>query len=114
MEDSAVSNYLTQPRRDAYWAIVKECLIRFYDLDQREADARVAALHQDMENAPADIDTDVVYTNEAFHLAGELAGREMDIRPYWDEYVAVMDRIYEVFLDEAEASSPPPGVLPAA
>jgi hypothetical protein len=107
-----VSNYLTQPLREAYWAIVKECLIRFYDLDQREADARVAALQRDMEDAPADIDTDVVYTNEAFHLAGELAERELSIRPYWDEYLAIMDRIYGEFVDDAEASSPPPGVLP--
>jgi hypothetical protein len=107
-----VSNYLTQPLREAYWAIVKECLTRFYDLGQRKADARVAAFRRDMANAPDDVNTDVVYNTEAFDLAGELAGRELSIRPYWDEYLAMMDRIYEVFLNEAEASSPPPGVLP--
>ena len=109
-----MSNYLTQPLRDAYWAIVKECLIRFYDLDQREADARMAELYKEMEDAPAGIDTDVVYTNEAFHLAGELAGREMDFRPFWAEYVAMMDRIYAAYLDSADAGNPPPGVLGAA
>jgi hypothetical protein len=107
-----VSNYLTQPLRDAYWVIVKECLTRFYDLGPREADARVAALHRDMEDAPADIDTDVVYTNQAFDLAGELAGRELDIRSYRDEYLAMMDRIYGEFVDHANVSSPPPRVLP--
>ncbi|HEU4452703.1 MAG TPA: hypothetical protein VFR81_06560 [Longimicrobium sp.] len=74
----------------------------------------MAELHKEMEDAPAGIDTDVVYTNEAFHLAGELAGREMDIRPFWAEYVAMMDRIYAAHLDPADAGNPPPGVLGAA
>jgi len=67
-----------------------------------------------MKDAPADIDTDVVYTSEAFDLAGELAGRELDFRSYRDEYLALMDRIYGELVDHADVSSPPPGVLPAA
>ena len=109
-----MSNYPTQPLREAYWAIVKESLIRFHDLDQREADAHITAFRQDMANAPDDIDTDVVYNVEAFDLASDLAGRELDATPYWDEYIAMMDRIYREFVDHADVSSPPPGVLPAA
>lgn len=109
-----MSNYLTQPLREAYWAIVKECLTRYHGLGEQEADAHVAEFRRDMANAPDDIDTDVVYNTEAFQLASDLAGRELDARPYWDEYLAMMDRIYEAYLDEADADNSPPGVLPAA
>jgi len=106
--------YLTQPLRDAYWALVKECLIRFYDLGEPEATKRVAGFLREMDDAPGDIDTDVVYNNEAFHLAGDLIGRELDIRPFWEEYVAMMDRIYGTFLNSEDARDRPPGFLPAA
>ncbi len=106
--------YLTQPLRDAYWALVKECLIRFYRVSESDATKRVAGFLREMENAPEEIDTDVVYNNEAFHLAGDLIGRELDIRPFWEEYVATMDRVYGTFLDSDPARDSPPGFLPAA
>src|SRR3712207_6707248 len=80
--------------RDAYWALVTECLTRFHAVPEEEAARRVADLIRDMSEAPEDIDTDIVFNLEEFDLASDLAGSEMDSTPYWDEYLEMMDRHY--------------------
>jgi hypothetical protein len=105
---------MTPELRAAYWALVRECMVRFHGLTERQAKRRVAAFIRHLEQAPPDLNMDIVFNNEAFDLASDLAERELDRRLFWDEYMEMMDRIYAAFLDGVEASSPPPGVLPAA
>ncbi len=105
---------MTPELRAAYWALVRECMVRFHGLTERQAARRVAVFIRHLEQAPPDLNMDIVFNNEAFDLASELAERELDRRLFWDEYMEMMDRIYEAFLDGAAAGSPPPRVLPAA
>lgn len=105
---------MNQQVRDAYWALVRECLTRFHGLSKAEARRRVTDLIHDMEHAPEGIDTDVVFTNEAFDLASDLAGRELELGPRLDEYLAMMARHYALVPVPAPARDRPPGYLPAA
>ena len=105
---------MTPELRNAYWALVRECLIRFHGFSDRQAELRVSAYVRHLEQAPPDLPMDVVFNNEAFELASRLAGRELDPAPYWDEYMAMMDRHYALVPVPAPARDRPPGYLPAA
>jgi hypothetical protein len=105
---------MTPELRAAYWALVRECMVRFHGLTERQAKRRVAAFIRHLEQAPPDLNMDIVFNNEAFDLASDLAERELDRRLFWDEYMEMMDRIYAAYLNQVDACNPPPGVLPAA
>lgn len=105
---------MNQQLRDAYWGLVRECLTRFHGLSEAEAERLVAEMLRDMENAPEGIDTDVVFTTEAFDLASELAGRDLELRPVLNEYLAMVNRHYAHIPVPAPARDRPPGFLPAA
>ena len=105
---------MTPELRAAYWTLVRACLVRFHRMSERQAARRVARFVRHLEQAPPELNMDIVFNNEAFDLASDLAERELDRRLFWDEYMEMMDRIYAAYLDPVDASSPPPGVLPAA
>jgi hypothetical protein len=86
--------------KDAYWAIVTECLERFHDYRRSDAIAAAGDLRARIEhpaaekNPPPGYDSRYFYHAEPFHVACDLAGRKLDVRERWAEYDVITDRHY--------------------
>lgn len=97
---------------EAYWALVRECLVRFHRLSAGEAGRRVCEYVRHLRRAPADLPVEIVYNIEAFDLACDLAERDLDWEPLRDEYFRMMDRQFEGIRPPPGARIWPPELLP--
>ncbi|HEX8317571.1 hypothetical protein [Longimicrobium sp.] len=74
----------TEPLKHAFWAIVTDCLQAFHDFERDEAVLRVAGYRESIENPPleqlppAGYDADLIFHEEPFYLASDLAGEELN------------------------------------
>lgn len=71
-----------EPLKNAYWAIVTDCLERFHGYDSRTALEAVRQLRQAIEfppsgDAPPGYDSDLFYHNEPFDVACDVADTEL-------------------------------------
>jgi hypothetical protein len=70
---------MTSDEKDAYWLVVRECLIEFHDLSKHEAQRRVGFFRRNIESVEPEIKSDIFYHNEPFDVAGYIAGREIEM-----------------------------------
>jgi hypothetical protein len=73
MEPLPEPQTLDDQARDAYWKVVEECLIRIHHLDQSKASAKANALRRQVESPPPDISGEILYHDEPFYVACDLA-----------------------------------------
>jgi hypothetical protein len=88
---------------EGFWAVTRDCLIRFHGLAPADAAERVAALRADLDaiELPGD---PMIYHDEPFNVACNLARRELDrfVPEVAAEYYRMLDRPFPV-LDEVDA-----------
>jgi hypothetical protein len=93
-----------EPLKDAFWAIVADCLRHFHGMDTLAAERAAASLRTRLETPsahdepPAGYDADILYHNEPFYMACDITGRELDLESRRAEY----DRIAHVRYAVAE------------
>lgn len=89
-----------RPLKDAFWAIIVDCLVLFHGISPAEATAAADDLRArietplPLEGPPAPWDKDLFYHNEPLYVADDIAGRETDAGLAAAEYEAIQDRHY--------------------
>lgn len=78
--------------REAFWALTRECLVRFHHLPEPEAAAIVGGYVRRLEQAPPGISPDIVFHAEPFTIACDLAGHQIDDPAVLEEYFRLADR----------------------
>ena len=76
--------------RDAYWAIVEECLIVFHARSPMDAATAVAAARAAAER----VGDPIAYHAAPFDVACELAGQALRAEDHWEAYAAIRRRSY--------------------
>ena len=98
--------------RDAFWRVVRECLTRFHHLTEVDARDRVSLFRQHLDDAPADVPTDMVYHAEPFDVACNLAGNELDRIAFAKEYEELLDRHFHDTVRPPITREYAPGYVP--
>jgi hypothetical protein len=88
------------PLKDAYWTIVTDCLERFHgyspsaavQLSLKLRDVIESPRHQDA--PPPGYDSESFFHAEPFHVACDLAGRELDLTQHKAAYDALAAQRY--------------------
>lgn len=89
-----------EPLKDAYWAIVADCLSRFHGMSPAAATVATEDLRARIEaplpfgGPPAPWESDLFYHMEPLYVADDIAGREADAGLVAAEYEAIQDRHY--------------------
>ncbi len=80
---------------DAFWAATVECLVRFHGHTYADARAGVAGFRDRISRAPVSRPDEMVYHDEPFNVACDIAGRELDRFAVMHEYDRILDDSYE-------------------
>jgi hypothetical protein len=85
-----------EPLKNAFWAIVADCLETFHGYSPETARCRVQKFRERVENPPAPFEEDgeLIYHDEPFYIANDLAQRELPVNEHGDEYARIMARHY--------------------
>jgi hypothetical protein len=81
-----------QSLKDAWWAVVADCLVEFHGYSRSYADAAAAKLRARIESPPPGLESDILYHDEPFDVASRLAGASLEMPPPRDRYHAIRDR----------------------
>lgn len=89
-----------EPLKHAFWATVTDCLEAFHGFGRDEALLTVARYRESVENPPLDqlppagYDADLIFHEEPFYLASDLAGRELDLARNREAYERIVTARY--------------------
>ena len=81
--------------RNAYWEVVEDCLVEFHKRPRAKAVAETQDLRRQLEPPPKGIDGDVIYHDEPFYVACDIAGlhdtKEQDrlLQSYSQKYESI-------------------------
>ena len=77
---------------DEFWSVVEECLQEFHHLSPDDAVEKGRALRRQIKTPPAGIIGEIIYYDEPFDVACELACRPLDLAQYRTQYDAILSR----------------------
>jgi hypothetical protein len=89
-----------EPLKAAYWEIVTDCLVQFHGFARPAAEAVVVGLRDRVESPqfhdapPEGYESDSFFHGEPFHVACDLAGRNLDLNDFRSEYEPLMTGRY--------------------
>jgi hypothetical protein len=89
-----------EPLKNAFWAIVADCLHLFHGMSRVEAEASVGSNRGRLEQSlpfacqPTAWESELFYHGEPFYVACDIAGRELEIGPFHDRYEAMQEWHY--------------------
>lgn len=78
--------------KDAFWNVVKECLIAFHKFGEDAAEEKTKELRQRLEKPPVGMSSDILYHSEPYNIACNIAGKERDISEDREKYKKILDR----------------------
>lgn len=87
---------------DEFWSVVEECLQAFHPLSPVDAVQKTRELRRKLKSPPLGLPagyprsgcraSEIIYHDEPFDVAGDLAGRRLDLDPYRAPYDAILSR----------------------
>lgn len=91
-----------EPLKDAYWAVVADCLEHFHDHNRAAAwmtslqlrDVIQSPRHEDA--PPPGYDSELFFHAEPFYVACDIAGRELNLDRHRAEYDILVTQRYSV------------------
>jgi hypothetical protein len=86
------SIHLDPRAKDSFSQVVVDCLIEFHGRDPAAALSESNALRQQVEQAPLGICGDVIYHDEPFDVACDLAGTKFDLAQHRSRYDLILQR----------------------
>jgi hypothetical protein len=79
-----------------FWQTVKDCLVEFHQMPRAAADDRVRDLLRKLsaaaETAEPSTCRDMIYHEEPWYIACNLAGASMPLEPFWMHYREIVAR----------------------
>jgi hypothetical protein len=91
-----------EPLKDAFWAIVVDCLHHFHRMDSFTAQEAAAALRNRVEapsvhdRPPPGYNAEIFYHNEPFYVACDIAAHDLDVESRRAEYESIQRERYAV------------------
>ncbi len=71
----SLSLKISQAAKAAYWGTVEDCLVSFHQLTKQSAHGMTNAFRKKIESPPPGISGDVIYHDEPFYIACDIAGK---------------------------------------
>jgi hypothetical protein len=85
--------------KEEFWKVVEDCLTDIFRLDPSEAHKRCMELRKDVEAPPIGLSGEVIYHDEPFEVAADLADEEPhphpnhpDLAQHRNQYDAILSR----------------------
>jgi hypothetical protein len=85
---------------EAYWEVTRDCLIQFHGLRPEEARLRVPSLRERLARTGVPMAEEMIYHDEPFYVACDLAGAELDPFKFDAEYQRLLERPFPVYRPE--------------
>jgi hypothetical protein len=82
--------------KDAFWSVVEDCLKRFHDHGEARAHQSALDLRRQVESPPPGIDGELIYHDEPFYVACDLAG--IHDNPERDRLFEKNRKLYDLIL----------------
>lgn len=76
---------------DAFWHVVKECLVQFHGFSESDADKQSATLRMRIESPPTGMSSDMFYHAEPFDVACDIAEKQLDLSKYRQQYYVLLN-----------------------
>lgn len=80
--------------RDEFWSVVEDCLQELHHMSPADAVQKSRELRRKLKSPPAglpaDLANDLIYHEEPFDVAGDLAGQRLDLAQYRSQYDAIL------------------------
>ncbi|HEX8670966.1 MAG TPA: hypothetical protein VF710_03720 [Longimicrobium sp.] len=76
---------------DAFWLATIDCLVRYHGLTHEEARSGVATFRHRIAQSPLPNPDEMVYHDEPFNVACDIAGSELDRFAIIDEYERLLN-----------------------
>jgi hypothetical protein len=77
-----------------YWAVVEDCLVQFHGFKRSDAAAKVTSLQKRLAQISTEIMLsdfdDMIYHEEPWYIACNLADKDMPLKPHRTEYEAIL------------------------
>ena len=80
---------------DAFWAATVECLVRYHGYTHEDARGGIAQFRERISRARISDPEKMVYHDEPFNVACDIAGRELDRFGIIDEYERLLDDTWD-------------------
>jgi len=81
---------------DEFWSVVEECLQEFHHLSPVDAVQKTRELRRKLKSPPPGrsgcMASEIIDHDEPFDVAGDLAGRRLDLDQYRTQYDAILSR----------------------
>jgi hypothetical protein len=78
--------------KDAFWGVVRDCLTTFHQKDPMDADKLCVDLRLQVESPPAGMSDEMIYHDEPFDVACDLANNPLELAIYRAPYDAILAR----------------------
>jgi hypothetical protein len=81
---------MTVQAKDAFWGAVRDCLIDFHGVPPVDADVLCTDLRRKVESPPTGMSADVIYHDEPFDVACDLANRPLSLSHHQAAYDQIL------------------------
>lgn len=81
---------ISRDAKQAFWGVVEECLWAFNGFDRARAENVMATYREAVEKDGDEI----IYHDDPFAVACDLADASLDVRTYWTAYTEIRERHY--------------------
>ncbi len=76
---------------DDFWHVIERCLIEFHSWEPDSARKRVEQFRSAIAEIRRDDEDDLILHAEPFEIAGDMAGRDLDLAEHRERYEAIVD-----------------------
>lgn len=83
---------MTARAKQHYWQAVAGCLVEFHGLPPSTARRKCEELRKEVESRPTALERNLFYHHEAFDVACDLAGRQLDQAKRQQQYERILFR----------------------
>jgi hypothetical protein len=78
--------------KNAFWSVVEDCLVEIHKLPLVDARGRVSKLRSQIDHPPLGLSGDVIYHDEPFDVACDLAGNHLGLASHRNQYDGILQR----------------------
>ena len=85
---------LTKSDKSTFWKTVELCLVAFHKFSPNQAKVKVRGFRHEIESDDKPTDIGMIYHEEPFILACDIAGEQLDIGKYQKKYQALLHQTH--------------------
>ena len=79
--------------KEAFWKAVEACLVQFHHFQSPDAKQAIKHFQKKLKDASPPLGGEMVYHEEPFYLACDLAGQQLDLASHRESYDKVLEDV---------------------